>query len=193
MAQVNSVRAREQSGPMHFIFHTAFCCSTLMARALDVKGVSESLKEPGVLLSFARHWASPRQTPGALEALATTLNLLSRAEARDETRIVKASNAANHLLPEILHLRPESKILIMYSSLGGFLEAVARRDLGGRQFARQIFRGFADSIPLDITFSAEEQLLQTDLQIAAHAGLMQIAFFNAMIRHYGAEIGRARV
>lgn len=75
----------------------------------------------------------------------------------------------------------------MYSSLGGFLEAVARRDLGGRQFARQIFRGFADSIPLNITFSAEEQLLQTDLQIAAHAWLMQIAFFNAMIRHYGAE------
>ncbi|MBK8544564.1 MAG: hypothetical protein IPL62_14035 [Caulobacteraceae bacterium] len=51
------------TGPAHFIFHTAFCCSTLMTRALDLPSVAAGLKEPGVLISFAEHWSNARQTP----------------------------------------------------------------------------------------------------------------------------------
>jgi len=178
------------AGPIHFIFHTAFCCSTLMTRALNLPGVAAGLKEPGVLVSFAQHWSNARQTPGALNALGVTLDLLSRPMAPGETQIAKASNVATHLLPEVLHLRQDAKVLLMYSSLGGFLEAVTRRDINGRSFARQVYHGFANSIPLDTGLSPEEQMLQTDMQIAALAWLMQVAFFNDMKRHYG--MGRVR-
>lgn len=175
------------TGPAHFIFHTAFCCSTLMTRALDLPSVAAGLKEPGVLISFAEHWSNARQTPGALNALNITLDLLSRPTAPGETQIIKATNAANHLLPEILHLRPDAKVLVMYSGLDAFLESVTRRDFGGRSFARQMHQTFTDAIPLDISFTQQEQMLHTDTQIAALVWLMQTAFFAQIQRYYGAD------
>lgn len=179
--------ANIDTGPAHFIFHTAFCCSTLMTRALDLPHVAAGLKEPGVLVSFADHWSNARQTPGALNALSITLDLLSRPTAPGETQIIKATNAANHLLPEILHLRPDAKVLVMYSGLETFLESVTRRDFGGRSFARQMHQTFTDAIPLDIAFTQQEQMLHTDTQIAALVWLMQTAFFAQMQRYYGAD------
>ena len=32
--------------PLHFIFHSAYCCSTVLARAVDIDGISMGLKEP---------------------------------------------------------------------------------------------------------------------------------------------------
>jgi len=185
LADLSVAEIKRQRGPMHFIFHTAYCCSTLLTRALDVPGVSMGLKEPAVLMSFAQHWANARQTPGALDAFGVTLDLLSRPLAPGETQIVKPSNVATHLIPEILHLRPDAKALVMWSSLDTFLGAIARRGAGGRAFARQVFQGFADAIPLDPVFSREELLIQTDLQLAAQVWLMQMAFLNSVIRRQG--------
>ncbi|MEZ5972001.1 MAG: hypothetical protein R3C31_09370 [Hyphomonadaceae bacterium] len=185
IGQLSRAEVASAAGPIHFIFHTAFCCSTLMTRALSVPRVSAGLKEPGVLVSFAQHWSNARQTPGALNALGVTLDLLSRPMAPGETQIVKASNVATHLLPDVLHLRPDAKVLVMYSDLGGFLEAVTRRDINGRSFARQTYQGFANSIPLDIALTADDRMLLTDTQVAAFVWLMQAAFFTDMQRHYG--------
>jgi len=185
IGQLDISRVKSAAGPVHFIFHTGFCCSTLLARALDIPSVALGLREPGVLVSFAQHWSNARQAAGALTALELTLDLLSRPLAAGETQIVKPSNVCNHLLPEVLHLRPDAKVLLMYSSLGDFLAAIAKRDIQGRAFARQVFQGFSSAIPLDVTFAPEEQMMQTDLQVAAQLWLMQMSFFNAVAAHYG--------
>ncbi len=187
ISALDPAKVRAAAGPLHFIFHTGFCCSTLFTRALDIPGVSMGLKEPGILVSFARHWSNARQAAGALSALSLTLDLLSRPLAPGETQIVKASNVCNHLLPEVLHLRPDAKVVLMYASLHDFLLAVAKRDISGRMFARQSFQGLSGAIPLDVAFAPEEQMMHTDLQIAAQLWLMQMSFFAAIAAHYGPE------
>lgn len=185
LSELSSDAVRRARAPMHFIFHTAHCCSTLLTRALDIPGVSMGIKEPAVLVSFAQHWANARQTPGALDAFSVTLDLLSRPLSPGETQIVKPSNVATHLIPEIFHLRPDAKALVLWSGLETFLGAIVRRGADGRAFARQVFQGFADAIPLDPTFSREELLIQTDLQLAAQVWLMQMAFLGSVIRRHG--------
>lgn len=181
---------REAAGPVHFIFHTAFCCSTLLARALDIPGVSMGLKEPGVLASFAEYWSGSRRTPGAFLALGATLDLLSRPLEPGETQIIKPSNVVNHIVPQMLHARPDAKAIILYSSLDTFLRAIARRGMEGRGFARQVFQQFAPVIPIENGFTEVDALLQTDLQIAAQAWLMQTAFLDSVARRFGPSIVR---
>lgn len=181
---------REVVGPLHFVFHTAFCCSTLLARAVDIPGVSMGLKEPGVLSSFAEYWSATRRTPGAFLALGATLDLLSRPLAPGETQIIKPSNVVNHIVPQMLHARPDAKALILYSSLDTFLRAIARRGMEGRAFARQVFQQFAPVIPIENGFTEADTLLQTDMQIAAQAWLMQTAFLDSVARRFGRNIVR---
>ena len=184
------VIARE-TGPLHFIFHTGFCCSTLLTRALDLPGVAMGLKEPAVLASFAAFWTTGRRTPGALSALETTLNLLSRPLAPGETQIVKPSIVANHIIPQMLHARRDAKALVLCSSLDTFLRAIARRGLDGRRFAREVFKQFAGVIPLDTGIRDEDLLLLTDLQVAALGWLMQAEFMLQVAKRNGP--GRVRV
>ena len=187
LAALDRDQIKRGAGPLHFVFHTGFCCSTLLARALDVPGVSMGLKEPDVLVTFGRPWEDARQSAAALEGLQLTLDLLSRPLNPGETQIVKPSNACNHLLPEVLHMRPDAKVLLMHSSLEDFLIAIAKRGVAGRAFARQLYRNFCSSIPLRVRFPDEEQLMLTDLQVAAQVWLMQMSFFAAMAEHYGAQ------
>ena len=186
LASLPTEAIREQNGKLHFIFHTAFCCSTLLTRALDVPGVSMGVKEPSVLVGFARHFGTGRRTPGALSALSTTLDLLSRPLTPGETQIIKPSNTTNHIIPTILHARPDAKALILYSSLDAFLRAVARRGLDGREFARLVFSQSALAIPLEDD-KLEDPFLQTDLQIAARAWLMQSAFITQVAERFGPD------
>lgn len=191
ISQLPAEQIHNDSGPLHFIFHTGFCCSTLLARALDIPGVSMGLKEPAVLACFADYWSKSRRTAGALEALTVTLNLLARPLTPGETQIVKPSTVANHIIPQLLHARPDAKAIVLFSSLDVFLRAIARRGLEGRIFARELFQQFAPVIPLDAGFDDDDAMIQTDLQIAAQAWLMQASFMDALAKRFGTK--RVRV
>lgn len=175
----------KQAGPVHFVFHTGFCCSTLLARALDLPGVSMGLKEPGVLVNFADYWWNSRRNAGALEALSITIDLLSRPFTKGEAQIVKPSITVNHIIPQILHARQDAKAILLFSSLDTFLRAIARRGVEGRIFARQLFRQFAPINPLESGFSEADALLQADLQVAAQAWLMQASFMEQLAKRFG--------
>ncbi len=186
LAHLPAEHIRQHAGKLHFIFHTGFCCSTLLARALDIPGVSMGLKEPSVLVTFARHFATGRRTAGALTGLGLTLDLLSRPLEAHETQVIKPSITANHIIPTLLHLRPDAKAVVLYSSLEAFVRAIARRGLDGREFARLVFKHSALAIPLDdAELTAEELVLQTDLQIATRAWLMQAAFISQIAKRFG--------
>lgn len=176
------------AGRLHFIFHTAFCCSTLLTRALDIPGVSMGLKEPAVFLPFAKMWTSARQRPGAFDALEIVLDLLSRPLSLGEVQIAKPSNATNHIIPYLMRTRADARALVMTSSLESFLSAVVRRGADGRQSMRGVLAGFTETIPFDPPLAESETLLLTDLQAASLAWLMQTAFLDSVAQKFGARV-----
>ncbi|MFO1015983.1 MAG: hypothetical protein U1E03_00160 [Hyphomonadaceae bacterium] len=178
---------RASAGPLHFIFHTSYCCSTVLARAMDVPGVAMGLKEPSVLMSFAEHWGSARKRAGALPALRAALDLLSRPLVEGEVHVIKPSNAFNPVIPYALFARPDAKAVLMTSSLEGFLTAIIRRGPSGRTMVREVLYAFAPTIPLENELTKEQMLLFDDLQAATLVWLMQIAFFDALARRFGPE------
>jgi hypothetical protein len=158
--------------PLHFIFHTSFCCSTLLAKALGVRGVSEVLMEPNVLVDIA-------ERPIRNVDLELALRLIERPLEPGDKIIVKPSNFANRVLEPALAVRPESRAVLLYSDPGTFLRSIIKRGLLGRINARKLYSKLSAWTSLRFGFSEEESFLQTDLQIAALAWLMQIAHFQS--------------
>ncbi|RPF70686.1 hypothetical protein [Aurantiacibacter spongiae] len=154
------------SGPVHFLFHTAFCRSTLLARALDVPGVSVGLSEPGILGALV---SAGGEAP---ELLAPVLDLLSRPHAPGEVVVVKPTNHANALIPAIMQARPDARAVLMTSGLEPFLAAVARKGLIGRRWGRMLYLELQGYAPMDFGMDAREQYAMTDMQAAGLAWFM---------------------
>lgn len=172
--------------PLRFIFHTSFCCSTLLAKALGATGKASTLSEPNILVNLAdQSLADPCAT--VRSRLDFALHLLARPLAPGETVVVKQSSFANRLIEPVLKIRPESRGLLLYSDPQTFLASVVRRGLLGRINARKLYRALAAPAALDFGFSQVETFEQTDLQIAALAWLMQIAHFNDLAGRLGPD------
>ena len=171
--------------PAHFIFHSAFCCSTLLARAFDIDGMSMGLKEPAILNQIAAV-AREKRSPDAL--LAATLPWLCRPIADGEATIIKPSNVANNLIEPLLAARPDARAILLSAPLPVFLSSVAKKGMFGRIWMRRFHSLIARTPSFDPGYSATEIFEQTDLQIAAMAWLQQQAQFAAIVRRHGPRI-----
>ena len=102
-----------------FIFHSAYCCSTMLARAFDLPGAAMGLKEPQILndaIGLRLRDGDPRQVAAALDA---GLHLLARPLGAGEVNVIKPSNIVNPLIPAILALRPDARALLLHAPLAG--------------------------------------------------------------------------
>lgn len=179
------------SGPLHFIFHSAYCCSTLLARAFDRPGASMGLKEPNVLndvSGWKRRGAEPRQVAMVLDH---SLRLLGRPFSRGETIVIKPSNVVNVLAPAMLAMRPSARALLLHAPLETYLSSIIRKGMWGRLWVRELLTKQLQDRLLNYGFSAEDYLRQTDLQVAAIGWLAQHALFKRLIERFGPD--RVRV
>ncbi len=176
---------RPETGPLHFIFHTAFCRSTLLVRALEIPGVSAGLAEPGILAALA----------GAGQAgqslVKPVCDLLSRPWAAGEAVFVKPTNHANMLIPALLAARPDARAVLMTNPLQSFLKAVDKRALIGRRWGRQLYLEMMGYAGMDLGMNGREQFSMTDLQAAGLAWFLSQRMFAAL--QAGAEGNRLRV
>lgn len=136
------------SAPSGFVFHTAFCCSTLLARSLDMPGRSLVLREPAGLLQLADLKRGLTTSPRSADLLlAPTLDLLTRPFTPGERVIIKPTNLVNNLAADILARRPGTHALLLYDELEPFLLAVLKRPReSARGVAQFLDRLLADSI-----------------------------------------------
>jgi len=101
-----------------WLFHTSFCCSTLLARALQDTPACMVYREPLVLrrLSDARDRGmavAPWMTP--------TTRLLFRPWRDDGAVVVKPTHAALNIAADLLAATPGSRAVALLSSLDDFL------------------------------------------------------------------------
>jgi hypothetical protein len=179
-------RARNLPTP-RLILHSAYCGSTLLARAFDVPGISFGLKEPQILndvVGLQRRGGDARQVAAAMDV---ALLLLARPLGPGEVNVTKPSNLINPFIPLMTALRPDLRGVLLHAPLPAFLGSIARKEIEGRAWVRELMWSL---IQLGQTqrfgFTEEELYRQTDLQVAALGWLAQQALFaEAAERHSG--------
>jgi hypothetical protein len=174
---VVSPRTSDSKPATGIIWHTAFCCSTLLAKALDWPGSNLSLCEPQILVDIARARRSKSLSESGVSAVAQiTFELLSRPFARGESVIVKPSPAANSLL---LDTASESAgpMLFLFSDCKSFLISVARLGEDGRGYVRRLFLALLADGHMQAQWPTAKLLFMSDLELAAIVWHMQMAEF----------------
>jgi hypothetical protein len=174
--------------PINYIFHTSFCCSTLISRCLDMDGLCSGLREPAVLMQMANAKriagsAAGRDT-GWQRAFDTTLFLLAKCRAADEAVLIKPTNAANNLAEDVLRMPRTGGVLLLHSNLKYFLVSILKKGEPGRAFVRQLFAIMrADS---ESTRSLDPEALSrlTDLQIAAFVWYAQMDNYLRLLQQF---------
>jgi len=181
--------------PANYIFHSAFCCSTLFSNCLQSVSDSLVLKEPEVLGHLANSLARTRTSAGFnlnrwLGFLTPSLLLLEKHYPDQHGVIIKPTNAANILIEDIFRVR-RSKTIFMFSSLSDFLLS----NLKGPDESRQMIPEFLKRvIPLTDYARKIPGMVQLDhLQQCAvlwHAQLYQFLLLgggNDSVRYLAAD------
>ena len=164
-----------ETGPLHFLFHTAFCRSTLLVRAVNAAPRISGLSEPGIIASLAGGGAQ------AQSLIRPILDLLSRPIDGAEATFVKPTNHANMLMPLLLAARTDATAVLMSDSLPAFLRAVLRKGMLGRRWGRQLYLEMQSYAGLDLGMDAREQFAMTDLQAAGLAWFLARRWFALLL------------
>lgn len=182
--RVEAIAAAPRPAPLHFIFHSAFCCSTLLARAFDLPGVSMGLKEP-VVFNDLSGWKHREGKPADIaRVLDSALTLLARPFAPGEAVIIKPSNIINPLIAATLAMRPNACALLLEAPLRTYLSSIAKKEMTGRLWVRALLVKLLRDGLIDLGFEFEDFLGQTDLQVAAVGWLAQHALFARLADQY---------
>lgn len=169
------------SAPVHFIFHSAYCCSTLLANLFDRNGTASAIKEPVILNDLVgwRHRGGPTARIG--EVLDHSLALLARPFEPGEAVVIKPSNLINGLASAMLTLRPEARAILLYAPLELYLASIAGKGLWGRRWVRDLLmKQLKEGLLADLGFEPDDYFLQTDLQVAAVGWLAQHRLFASL-------------
>lgn len=174
-----------EQAPIHFIFHSAYCASTMLVRALDVPGSAMGISEP-VLLNDMVGWRL-RGADVQMQArvMDNALGQLSRPWGPGEAVVVKPSNIFNSLAMGALSLRPNAKALLLHAPLEEFLVSVARKGMWCRLWVRELLEMLLRQGMVDLGFEPRDYLRHTDLQAAAVGWLAQQMQFHRIAKQFG--------
>lgn len=114
--------------PIFFIFHTAFCGSTLLSRCLDRPGVCLAYREPSLFhqLSLVKRQNPMPEVPRPTPLLDVALALFARTYSASEVPLVKPSDTCINLAREVLTSHPASAGLLLYAPLEAFLVSMLK-------------------------------------------------------------------
>ena len=177
---------RFPAGPLDFILHGAFCCSTLLARYLELIPHCFVLKEPSLLaeISVLRPCPmSPQIDDDEFkrwqELLVLALKLLSRTYKPEDRVIIKAKDQCNLVADVLLHSHPQSRIIFLQASLRNFLLSVLKSP-ERRLWVRtrlEVFSRYVQMFPIAKPFHAQSL---NDSEAAAYFWLLNSSICHSL-------------
>lgn len=185
ISRADAMASVARNNSLHFILHSAFCASTMLAKGFDLPGQSMGLKEPMLLndiVGYRRRGAAP---PAVAERLDHGMHMLARPFSGDKAVVVKPSNVFNALAPVALMMRPTAKAVLLHAPLPVFLVSVARKGLWCRLWCRELLEGQLAEGLVDLGFQPSDFFRQSDLQVAAVGWLAQHQLFHRMAEQFG--------
>jgi len=115
--------------PLSIIFHSAFCGSTLMSKALHSVFNCLPLREPEALSNLQVYLNSQKATPQQKALwLDSVMRILSRRYDEQQAVVVKANDNANPMMMKLLEWQHEIPILFMYTPLNEFVAGCLKAD-----------------------------------------------------------------
>ena len=115
------------SRPVHYILHTAYCCSTLLAHYFELVPACFVLNEPQVLAQLAI--ASAQSISGWKESLDVCLRLLTRTFNAEQMPIIKMHVPCNVLGGMLLDCNERATVTYLTMPLNHFLLAVLKSEM----------------------------------------------------------------
>lgn len=170
-----------------FIMHSAFCGSTLASRSLEALGHWVAIREPLTILSLAnfRRFRNPVSAdPWRWRRMVSgVLRLLGRSHRAGDSVVIKPSNGANALIPDLVESAPEPRVLLMYASMESFMVSVLGRGEAGGRFARDYAMLLAAESDTPERYTAWIPRLE-DARVAGLAWHLQLRQFQRLVRRF---------
>ncbi|WP_341365919.1 hypothetical protein [Yoonia sp. BS5-3] len=171
------------SPKLGFIFHTAFCGSTLLSRCLDLPGYSMVYKEPLTLhqVAFAKRYEGPSDLFGdTSECLSVALTLLGKNFTQHETILIKPSDSCANIAREMLSGHEKSAAIFLFATLDDFCVSMLKYS-----FRREFLHKMLDRSRFDLNNSGHKignGNIENDAQAAAVVWLALIIQFDDILK-----------
>ena len=186
--EIEAVLGTSPPAPIHFLFHSAYCASTMLARLFDQPGRAMGLSEPQLLNDMTGWRRRGAAVPDHATVTMTALALLARPFPGEQAVVVKPSNVTAALAAPLLALAPGARAVLLYAPLRDFLLSVARKGLWCRLWCRELLEGYLQDGFVQLGFEPRDFFRQSDLQVAAVGWLAQQAAFARLAERYGARV-----
>lgn len=172
---------RPLSAPAHYIFHNAYCGSTLLARCLDIPGNTLAYREPSTLATLGDRWHQNAADPVRWQQLTAALLRLLQRRSQAEQTVIKLNDRSNNMIVTLLELHPENRGIILHSGLRAFLVAVLGKPVRREWLRERCALGCAE---LPDTTTLPSLPVSRDGEAAARYWLAQMLFFSAALERY---------
>ena len=128
---VSSTFAESQAASPCYVLHGAFCCSTLLARYLDLVDACFVLKEPALLTQLAvsrpfSRFDDEEKLKEWEDLLNHSVRLLTRTYENGQRVIIKGNDQCTFIADALLDRDPGAKVLFLHTDLSTFLASVLK-------------------------------------------------------------------
>jgi hypothetical protein len=164
--------------PVLYIFHMAYCCSTLLARYFELLPLCFVLKEPQLLAEFA---LAPRQWDARWnEGFDLCIRLLSRTYNSYEVPVIKVNVPCNALGDRLLRDNPQATIIFLKAPLRIFVLAALKSQIRRRRVRYWVTKLIEQASPNSQIANINPDQL-TDSQVAVVFWLLNDDLSNQLI------------